>query len=369
MKHRNRMNSIVAMALAGVLFITNGMTAQAAFDDKDSSPTWDWAEKHIDWAKGKGIVAGKDNNCFDADGWVTRAEAATMLVKFKGIDATAYDTQCEQFEDVGEAWYTKYINAAYANELMSGKTETSFDPEGLLTRAEAATMIVKAMEYDLETENEGAFQDIEGEWYTNYINTAWKHEVVSGKEEGSFDPDADVSRAELVTMLHCTMKENFGIGKYVGLNLRWFYPFKFTNADGLSIYTGSSALGYPYGTTEEGDCFGGTLYPYVFAGVSIDGTGIVLMEPEANFSEYYIFETDREEIKSVGFWGDNTSVTVSGSNIDKIQVDVDGTVHLYGTDMQYHVYIENMAYDLTYDGTGSDVVLKVVDKQIVEVTE
>ena len=53
-----------------------------------------------------------------------------------------------------------------------------------------------------------------------------------------------------------------------------------------------------------------------------------------------------------------------------MRVDADGTIYLYGTDMEYTACIRNEAHILEYSASGSDdVILKVVDKQLVEVTE
>lgn len=152
---------------------------------------------------------GKGNK-FDANGKITRAEAATMMVSFKEIDADKYNFPSKEFTDLGENWYVKYINAAYENGLVQGKGEGKFDPEGKLTRAEAVAMIVSAMGYEILENQEASFTDIDGEWYTNYINTAYAHGIVAGKQEGKFAPVSEVTRAEMVTMLYATLKENYG---------------------------------------------------------------------------------------------------------------------------------------------------------------
>lgn len=356
---KNKIIGVIAAIC--VLFANTGMTAQAAFADSNSTNTWNWAWKHIDWAEEKGIVAGKADNCFDADGLVTRAEAATMMVKLKGIDASQYDTTCERFEDVADdKWYTKYINAAYENELVAGKTETLFDPDGELTRAEAAAMIVGVMDYELDTEMESPFMDIEDGWYTDYINTAYIHEIVVGKEEGVFDPNATVSRAEIATMLHATTYEDYEIGLFEDVTI--FY--------GLSDYTLTSSTGTSLNYISEEHKWDGILFYAVRLFNTTLGHSYSIMHEDVRNSEYFEFEPKYTK-SDIAFIGDEmVSVTIAGSNIDKVRVYSDGTICLYGTDMEYNVIMINQAHRLEYSETeADDVVLKVVDKQLVEITE
>ena len=87
-------------------------------------------------------------------------------------------------------------------------------------------------------------------------------------------------------------------------------------------------------------------------------------------SSSIVLEADSTYEMDVNFHGKNSSVGVKGTNIDKVKVDADGTIYLYGADMDYTVSLENVAHELEYSASGAgDVVLKVVDKQLVEVTE
>ena len=146
---KNKRKLIVSCLTTG-LFLNTMICANAEpfrYQEEWNNRTnsWNWGRSAIHWAFAEGITVGKDGGRFDPDNSITRAEAATMLVKLKEIDITKYHKDNETFVDVNGAWYTPYINAAYDNKIVSGKGDGLFDPNGSLTRAEAATMIVKAM--------------------------------------------------------------------------------------------------------------------------------------------------------------------------------------------------------------------------------
>jgi len=111
---------------------------------------------------------------------------------------------------------------------MSGKGERIFDPEGYLTRAEAATMIVNACGWNLDTiqyrENSDympLFADVVDAWYTPYVHVAYVHNVVSGTGDSSgygfewkYEPEQPVSRAQLVVMLDGTLTQEQAAQEY-----------------------------------------------------------------------------------------------------------------------------------------------------------
>lgn len=172
------------------------------WEEKTRTNSWEWGRSAIHWAYASNVTVGKENGEFDPDNSITRAEAVTMLTKIKEIDVSKYQGESKVFNDVNGAWYTSYVNAAYENKMVSGKGDGIFAPNDTLTRAEAATMIVKAMGYDVSKDSNAKFMDISDGWYTDYIRTAYEKKIVSGKSETKFDPNGNVTRAEYVMMLY-----------------------------------------------------------------------------------------------------------------------------------------------------------------------
>lgn len=200
---------LLLMSLAFMMSLSvNSITASAAetiFADEGSTSSWEWAANSIRWAYNEGIIAGKTSEngiIFDAEGKITRAEAVTMLVQWMGINPEEYLDSGMVFTDVPEEeWYAKFVKAAYENGLMKGKGNGIFDPDGYLTRAEAATMLVETQGWIADAPDAGFTDVVEGEWYIKYINTAHAHGVVSGKSKNIFAPADVVTRAEFVRMI------------------------------------------------------------------------------------------------------------------------------------------------------------------------
>ncbi|MBP1962319.1 S-layer homology domain-containing protein [Paenibacillus aceris] len=106
------------------------------------------------------------------------------------------------FEDTAsvKAWAGRQIQVAAAKGILEGRAENAFDPNGFVTRAEFAKMIVKtfALENASATEN---FDDVsDSDWYKVYVASAVKNGIVNGKEAGKFDPNGQITRAEMAVM-------------------------------------------------------------------------------------------------------------------------------------------------------------------------
>ena len=89
----------------------------------------------------RGIIDGKSDGNFDPDGSMTRAEFATIVVRALGL--TPADTGA--FADVAStAWYAPYVGAASTYGLINGVGEGRFNPDGTITRQEAAVLVSRA---------------------------------------------------------------------------------------------------------------------------------------------------------------------------------------------------------------------------------
>lgn len=109
------------------------------------------------------------------------------------------------FSDVkADSWYYTYVVDVYGAGIMKGKTETSFDPEGVVTRAEFVTAMARLAEADvtgLESEI-ASFPDADVKaWYASYMGWGVKAGLVKGQGDGKLAPSAKLTRAELVTFM------------------------------------------------------------------------------------------------------------------------------------------------------------------------
>ncbi|MDN5344644.1 MAG: hypothetical protein PWQ18_755 [Clostridia bacterium] len=161
-----------------------------------------WAQDTIETLAGAGVVAGVDGNHFEPGRAVTRAEFASLLVKALGLEAQAGAKN--PFKDVkGDAWYAGAVTAAAGNGLVKGYEDGTFRPDRTITREEVAAMLVRAMNLPA-TKEKLAFKDSDSvsAWARNSVAVATAHGLVKGFEDGTFRPGAAASRAECAMMVY-----------------------------------------------------------------------------------------------------------------------------------------------------------------------
>lgn len=111
-----------------------------------SDITGHWAKGNIELLASKFIVEGTAADIFEPDRNITRAEFAALVTRSLGLTATA--TSATYFTDVkGDAWYTGVVGAAKAAGLVDGYEDGSFKPNAQITREELAAMVVRALKF------------------------------------------------------------------------------------------------------------------------------------------------------------------------------------------------------------------------------
>ena len=106
-----------------------------------------------------------------------------------------------EFSDVSEkAWYYEAVEYAVENGLMNGVGGGKFDPEGTMTRAMLVTVLWR---YEGEpAEGENSFTDVpNGTWYTEAVAWAAANGIVGGVGNGKFDPNGIITREQMATIL------------------------------------------------------------------------------------------------------------------------------------------------------------------------
>ena len=109
-----------------------------------------------------------------------------------------------RFADVMDenAWYYDAVYAAYDAGLMNGVGEGLFAPNATLDRATLATVLYREAG-ESAAKGTASFTDIaEGQWYTDAVNWAAEQGVVNGYPDGTFRPEAPITRQEMATMLY-----------------------------------------------------------------------------------------------------------------------------------------------------------------------
>ena len=138
-------------------------------------------------------------------GKITRAEVATIFFRMLTDESrNEYWSQSNDFTDVAaDAWYNNAISTMANAGILDGYEDGSFHPNGYITRAEFATIAVRF--FDLSYQGEDLFPDIDGHWAQDYINQAADAGIIEGYPDGTFGPQKQITRAEAVTMVNRTL--------------------------------------------------------------------------------------------------------------------------------------------------------------------
>ncbi len=126
---------------------------------------------------------------------------ASLFITPAALAADPDDGQL--FDDVKTTrWSFDAIKYAYDSGYMNGVGNGKFDPSGTMTRAMVVTVLYRR-EGSPDVEFRSVFSDVkDGKWYSDAVIWAQNREIVNGVSSGRFDPDGNITREQLVTMLH-----------------------------------------------------------------------------------------------------------------------------------------------------------------------
>ena len=142
---------------------------------------------------------------------VSRAETATIFFRLLKSDIRGGNLIADNgFSDVSDGqWHNKAISTMAKLGIVKGRRADSFDPDASITRAEFAAICARFNTKPVE--NSGSFSDISGHWAENEIERAAAFGWISGYPDGTFRPDARITRAEAMTMINrvlCRMPQS-----------------------------------------------------------------------------------------------------------------------------------------------------------------
>ncbi len=104
------------------------------------------------------------------------------------------------FADISDSKYKTAIEALTERDIISGMTDTTFEPSLTMTRAEFATITVRGL--GLQTKSDNTFNDVSADaWYYDYICTAYYYGIVSGVTDTEFNPNGTITREEAASMV------------------------------------------------------------------------------------------------------------------------------------------------------------------------
>ena len=156
-------------------------------------------------------VIGYPDGKVHPEGNISRAETATIFFRLLKADIRDGNlTADNDFSDVSDGqWHNKAISTMAKLGVVKGRNAEAFDPDASITRAEFAAICARFSTRTVE--NSGSFSDISGHWAENEIERAAAFGWISGYPDGTFRPDARITRAEAMTMINrvlCRMPQS-----------------------------------------------------------------------------------------------------------------------------------------------------------------
>ncbi|MCR4428687.1 MAG: S-layer homology domain-containing protein [Caldiserica bacterium] len=165
------------------------------------------------------FIQGYPDGTFRPEKPITRAEIAAILTRIMGLNPqTAANPN---FADVQSThWAFGYISAVVEAGIMQGYPDHTFHPDQSITRAELATVMVRARGLFPLIVAPPTFPDIAGHWAAGYIEAAQRAMFITGYPSGDFRPDQSITRAETVTLID----RSYGRGPLTGPNVSQSFP-------------------------------------------------------------------------------------------------------------------------------------------------
>jgi len=181
-----------------VIFMkANGNPQTGVFVDVATGSYYDDA---VDWAVENGITQGTDDTHFSPDGICTRAQAVTFLWRAAGSPKP--ETRAMPFTDVPVgSYYYDAVLWAVENGITKGTSDTTFSPNMTCSRAQIVAFLWRS-EKSPAAGTANPFADVKSTaYYAGAVLWAVREDITKGTTSTTFSPDADCTRAQIVTFL------------------------------------------------------------------------------------------------------------------------------------------------------------------------
>ena len=166
-------------------------------DDEVFVPKWLNTEDHFAY------IVGYEDGTIKPENNITRAEVATIFFRLLTDDARARFWSSENdYTDVAtDSWYNNAVSTLSNMGIINGYEDGTFQPNASITRAEFTAIATRFFDYTAEYD--GAFNDVaSGSWYADYVQAAVDMGLVDGYPDGGFHPNSYITRAEAVTIVN-----------------------------------------------------------------------------------------------------------------------------------------------------------------------
>jgi hypothetical protein len=160
-----------------------------------------WAEEYINQLYEQNVVSGRSEGIFDPNGLINRAELTKIAILAFGHSVDPTPTE-HPFQDVPlNSWYAPYVEEGKRLGFVEGYDTGGFGPNDFITRAAALKILLGAAGLDASGMSPD-FPDVSAEvWYAEYVGFAQENEIVGGYNDGTFGPANNMTRAQVAKVV------------------------------------------------------------------------------------------------------------------------------------------------------------------------
>ncbi|RVU54194.1 S-layer homology domain-containing protein, partial [Anaerosphaera multitolerans] len=154
-----------------------------------------------------GYLIGYPDGTIRPEGRISRAEVSTIFFRMMTDDSRNSNwNTTNEFNDVRTTdWYNNAISTLSKAEAVTGYPDGSFKPNAKITRGEFATMASRFLSETGEL-TDYKFTDTKGNWAEEAISKLASKGLIKGYEDGSFRPDQEITRAEAATLMNAVLE-------------------------------------------------------------------------------------------------------------------------------------------------------------------
>ena len=152
-------------------------------------------------------IVGYPDGTVQPNGKITRAEVATIFFRLLSDDTReAFWSSTNSYSDVtADKWYNNAVSTLSRLGVISGYPDGTFRPDASITRAEFAKIAVSFCKYGSTTYS-GCFSDVKAsDWFSTCVETARNSNLIAGYPDGTFRPNNAITRAEACTIVNRTL--------------------------------------------------------------------------------------------------------------------------------------------------------------------
>lgn len=215
---RNLIKKVIVLLLTLSILIFPEIQVNASQDIKTTFKdvkSTSWYYSYVSKLLDLKITGGYEDGTYRPNNSVTRAEFVTFLCNVKGYK----QMQGNPFIDSSESWASGYITAALANGIIDIPADQKFYPNYAITRLEAVEMMCRALNISADEEMETPYTDVKDN--KGYSSAAYSNYLMQGsldKDKRYFYPGTKITRAETATII--VNAYDYNLDKMAYLNKR-----------------------------------------------------------------------------------------------------------------------------------------------------